>query len=420
MTTTTSAPVSRQLMGQLMGNLIPACAAIACCVPSAVAFEWRQFRGDDHSSVANSIKLDEAWGQQAPAMAWRQDLAGRGVSSPIVVRDRVVVTASSGPNQERLHVLCFDATTGRQLWHRQFWATGRTATHPTSANAAPTPASDGESIFAFYSSNDLICLDLEGNLRWFRGLGHDYPLAANDIGMASSPVVAGGAVVVQVENQGDSFAAGINARTGENLWRLTREASANWSSPALVRGTNGTQDLVLLKGSSDISAHDPLTGRPVWKYETKEADGIPSAVATGDLVLVPGGNLTVLRADPREETPELLWQSSRVRPGPCSPVFDGQTIFALGDAGVVTAASIESGDVMWQKRVKGSFWATPVLIDGRLVCVNQNGVVQILSVENKGDVLSEIELGEAVLGSPAVSDDGIYFRSDAHLWKFAL
>src|SRR5262245_61204830 len=95
----------------------------------AMATEWRQFRGNDHQSVAAQVTLAADWGQQAPAMAWRQDLPGRGVSSPIVAHDRLVVTASSGHNQDRLHVLCFDATTGRQLWHRQFWATGRTATH---------------------------------------------------------------------------------------------------------------------------------------------------------------------------------------------------------------------------------------------------------------------------------------------------
>ena len=116
-------------------------------------------------------------------------------------------------------------------WHRQFWATGRTLCHPTSANAAPTPSSDGRRIFAFYSSNDLVCLDLHGNLKWYRGLAFDYPHAGNDAGMASSPLVIGKTVVVQMENQGDSFAAGIDVETGRNRWRLARERDASWASP---------------------------------------------------------------------------------------------------------------------------------------------------------------------------------------------
>ena len=113
-------------------------------------------------------------------------------------------------------MVAIDQHTGKQRWRRSFWATGRTYTHPTSSNAAPTPVSDGQYIYAFYSSNDLACLDLSGNLMWYRGLAHDYPKAGNDVGMASSPAIAGDVVVVQIENQGDSFASGIDRLSARN------------------------------------------------------------------------------------------------------------------------------------------------------------------------------------------------------------
>ena len=86
-----------------------------------------------------------------------------------------------------------------------------------------------------YSSNDLLCLDLDGNLQWLRGLTLDYPNASNSLGMSSSPIVVDGVLVVQVENDSESFAAGINVRTGENLWKLDRPKGANWTSPPLPR-----------------------------------------------------------------------------------------------------------------------------------------------------------------------------------------
>ena len=107
-------------------------------------------------------------------------------------------------------------------------ATGRPFCHQTSANAAPTPCSDGEKIFAFYSSNDLICYDLEGNLQWFKSLIDKHPLIGNDIGMGSSPIVLDGVVVVTVECQTDSFAAGVSAETGETLWEIPLNADSNW------------------------------------------------------------------------------------------------------------------------------------------------------------------------------------------------
>ena len=175
------------------------------------------------NSVSPDAQPPAEW-SETKNVAWKVELPGRGPSSPIVVGDRVIVTCSSGVKQDRLHVLCFDAKDGKRLWERQFWATGRTLSHPASANAACTPASDGKLIFAFYSSNDLACLDLDGNLKWFRGLAYDFPHAGNDVGMSSSPLVVGDVVVAQVECQGDSFAAGH--RQGNRREPLADRATA--------------------------------------------------------------------------------------------------------------------------------------------------------------------------------------------------
>ena len=158
--------------------------------------DWAEFRGPNGNPVHDGtlpLKWDSSGTEN---VAWKASLPGRGVSSPIVVDDLVVITASGGANQQKLFVVAIDQQTGKQRWRRSFWATGRTYTHPTSSNAAPTPVSDGQYIYAFYSSNDLACLDLSGNLMWYRGLAHDYPKAGNDVGMASSPAIAGDVVVV--------------------------------------------------------------------------------------------------------------------------------------------------------------------------------------------------------------------------------
>src|SRR5688500_2311713 len=121
---------------------------LTAAAPLAAA-DWLQFRGSDNRGVADAAPPTEF--SATDKVAWKAPLPGSGVSGPIVIGDRVVVTASSGPvKQDRLHVLCFDAKNGKELWQRQFWATGRPYHHPTSANAAPTPARDGERNFAFY------------------------------------------------------------------------------------------------------------------------------------------------------------------------------------------------------------------------------------------------------------------------------
>jgi len=274
-----------------MNDVVSRIVLLAAVVAFSGGADWPQFRGPESGGIAEGARLPTRWGRTAEDnathaednIAWRVDLPGRGVSSPIVVAGRVVLTCSSAPLQDRLHVLCFEARSGKLLWQRQFWATGRTFCHPTSAIAANTPASDGESIFAFFSSNDLIALDLDGNLRWLRGLTLESPTSFSDTGLSSSPLVAGSSVIVQVEEQGASFAAAIDKQTGRTRWHIARKAVPNWVSPALLRGEPGGTDTLLLQSPSGIDGFDPETGKFLWQYE-KTCEGIASPVAEGGVV----------------------------------------------------------------------------------------------------------------------------------------
>jgi outer membrane protein assembly factor BamB len=388
-------------------------------VASFGAADWRQFRGTDNTAVAADENLPLVW-SDAENMAWKADLPGRGPSSPIVVSGRVIVTCSSGAKQDRLHVLCFDAQSGRQRWHRQFWATGRTLCHPESAIAAPTPASDGTQVYAFYSSNDLVCLDLDGNLQWFRGLAHDYPKAGNDTGMSSSPLVVGDTVIVQIESQGDSFAAGLDRQSGENRWRIERPRRSSWASPCRLAGSAGTAPALLLQSPTALTAHDPDTGSELWRYEGVCAD-IASPVSVAGMVYVPSQGITALRAP--DGTPgsklETVWQQNRLNTSGASPLVYQGMIYTLNSSGVLNCADAATGMVQWQLRLEGRFWATPVAVGNHLYLVNSDGLAQIVRLGGKAEVAGKNDFGEIIQGTPAVADSAFYVRSDRHLWKIS-
>jgi outer membrane protein assembly factor BamB len=331
-----------------------------------------------------------------------------------------VVTCSSGPLQDRLHVLCFDARTGKPLWQRQFWATGRTFCHPTSAIAANTPASDGQSIFAFFSSNDLIALDLAGNVQWLRGLTLESPTSFSDTGLSSSPLVVGPSVVVQVESQGASFAAAIDKQSGRTLWRIERQAEPNWVSPAVLHGGSVDGDMVLLQSPSGLAAHAADSGRLLWQYE-KPCEGIASPLTAGGVIYLPSQGLTALRAVAGTQNPEVLWNASRLAAGNASPVVHDQRVYVLNRAGAMTCADTATGEIVWRLRIKGTYWATPVLAGEYLYCFNQQGLGTVVRCGEQGKIVSQNEFtgGEEIFGSPAVFDDALFVRTDGHMWKIA-
>jgi outer membrane protein assembly factor BamB len=315
-------------------------------------------------------------------------------------------------------VLCYDAQTGGAVWQRQFWATGRTATHESISGASPTPASDGRRIFAFFSSNDLICLDLDGNLQWYRGLSHDYPKSGNDVGMASSPAVVDGSVVVQIESQGDSFAAGLDAETGENLWRIARNNRANWASPIALPGRGSRSTAVLLQSPAGLTAHDPRTGQQRWTLEANCA-GISSSVFHENLLLVPMNGLSALRFSDVSDAPEILWDSRRMSPGSPSPIVYEDRVYTLSGA-IVKCGDLETGELIWQLRLEGTHWATPVIAGGVMYCVNYDGKANVIRLDREqGEVVGEASFDAPIHASPAISGNAMYVRSDQHLWKIS-
>ena len=377
--------------------------------------DWKNFRGPNSSGFAPGV-ADLPTELSSESIAWKVSLPGRGLGSAIIVGDKVFITAASGPDQKRLHIFCFAAKDGAPLWERQFWATGRTMTQSKTCVAAPTPATDGESIFALFSSNDLICLDLEGNLKWLRALTLDYPNASNSLGLASSPVVVGDALIAQIENDSESFAAGFDIGTGMNLWKMDRPKSTNWTTPTVLEIEG--QKVVALQSSKGVLGVLPKTGSEVFKYGSG-ASTIPSSAAVGDKLYIPSNGLTVIKATTSGDEPKKLWSESAQRPGTASPLVIGEKVFVINNAGVLNCADIKTGERLWRTRLKGPFSGSPVATDnGNLYIFSETGVGQCVDITGEeGKVVSEVELGETILGTASLSNGGIYIRSDKTLWK---
>ena len=387
--------------------------AVAMSLSAASPSDWTQFRGPQGNGIAPGARLPLNPGPRD--VTWSVDLPGRGLSSPIIVGDRVFVTAATGIRQDRLHVLCFDVATGALRWQRRFWATGRTMTHEKTSVAAPTPASDGRHVFALFSSNDCVALDLDGNLVWFRGLGRDYPNASNSLGMSSSLVVVDGVLVAQVENDSESFTVGIETATGVNRWRLDRPRMANWTSPSLL--PSGGRTLVILQSGKGLSAVDPADGREVWAFDNG-ASTIPSTTVADGRLFVPSRGLTALEPAADGSAPRQLWQASTLRPDTSSPVVFGGRTYTLNSAGVLTCGDAADGRRVWQLRLKGPFSATPVVAGGHLYCVNEKGVLQVVDPSApEGAVVGEQDLGQTVLATPSIAGNALYIRSDRRLWR---
>ena len=373
--------------------------------------DWPEFRGPGGRGVAAGQAIRSVW-SETEGIAWRADLPGRSTSSPIVVGDLVLTTASSGAKQDRLHVIALDRATGRRRWERVFWATGRTLCHSTSAVAAGTPASDGQRIVALFSSCDLFCLDLEGRLLWQRNLAVEHPKSGNDVGMGSSPRIVGDAVVVQIDCQGDAFAAAIDLATGADRWSVTRDPIANWSSPLSVATDTGPA--VLMQNGRGLELRRLADGGETWRW-AGDCSGIATTAVLEGMFLIPSAGIAAVPVGGREPA----WRAAKLAPGIASPVAWDGSIACLNRGGVLVVGDTADGGIRGQLRLAGMFWASPIVVGELLVALNTEGKAFLVTVADKPEIVAENQLPGTFAATPAVADGSLYIRSETTLWKVA-
>lgn len=378
-----------------------------------LAGDWPQFKGPNASGVSADKNLPVEWSKDK-GIKWKAPLPARGVSSPVVAGGKVYVTCSSGTRDDRLHVLCFDAATGKQLWHRQLQGTGGTACHPKTCMASNTPVADETGVYALFATADLAAFDSDGTMRWYRSLAGDYPAISNQVGMAASPILVKDRLIVPMDNVGDSFLAAVDTRYGKNIWKVERPRDINWVTP-LVREVNGKTE-VLFSAPSGLTAYDAESGEKRWAYKPGRGD-IPIGTLDGNALYLPVGGVSKVDLKDMGVGEKPLWAAAGMQTGMASPLVYGGRVYVTTGQGFVACAEAKTGKSLYKERLKGAFSASPIAGDGKVYCLNETGVCTVLKADSDSfEPLATNELGEETLGTPAIANGLIFIRTDKALY----
>lgn len=198
----------------------------AMLLTASAQADWLRFRGPNGSGIAESGAPVE-FGEEKN-LKWKLELPGQGVSSPIVVGDKVFVTSYSGYGFEdgdlgdlKRHLICADRESGELLWKKTVDAkmpedSWRPPGIPTHGYASNTPASDGTYVFAFFGKSGVYAYDLDGNEIWNRSVGQER--SAKGFGSAASPIVTDKHVIVNAADESLSI-VWLDKKTGEEAHR---------------------------------------------------------------------------------------------------------------------------------------------------------------------------------------------------------
>src|SRR5215831_16140163 len=193
---------------------------LALCLFGA---DWPQLRGPSGSGLCPSCgSLPTEFGPQKNVL-WKTELP-LGKSSPVLVGDRIFLTASEGDD---LITMCLSRTTGKVQWRRSVRAVRREAQNVLNDRAAPTAVTDGKSVYVFFADFGLVAYDFAGNQRWQLPLG---PFNSQH-GIVASPAYADGKVILVCDTDTDAYILGVHADSGKIAWRIPREVINGYSTP---------------------------------------------------------------------------------------------------------------------------------------------------------------------------------------------
>ncbi|MFO0964319.1 MAG: PQQ-binding-like beta-propeller repeat protein [Gemmataceae bacterium] len=390
-------------------------------LPFAVrAEDWPQWRGPGAAGVSTERNLPVRW-SGGENVKWKVPLQGAGVSCPVVWRDRIFLTASTGRNNDQLHVTCHARKDGALLWHTRLLGTTPTDLFAPGGMAVPTPATDGERVYVLFGTGDLAALDLEGRPVWVRSLAEEYGPFRNRWGMGTSPILVDDLLIVQVDHWSQSYLLGVDRKTGKNRWKTDRDTAVNWTSPLPIKGKGATQ--LVAFGTYKARGYDAATGKELWSVDGLHQQCIPSPVPAGDLVIATSGVSSVgIRLDGKTGDitgSNVVWTNKKAAAFLPSPVSYDGLIYLPGDKGIVLCLEAKSGKQVWKERLGGSYYASPVAGDGKVYFSSKEGVVYVVKAGRAFETLAENDLGEGIVASPAVSGGAIFLRGEKHLFCIA-
>lgn len=378
--------------------------------PDPVNFPF--FRGQDGRGIAGDSEYPIEWnGEDGSNIKWKTKVPMNGKSSPVIWGDRLFVTGAEGKSCE---VYCIDKNSGELLWTASASGLqGEPAVPPETDHdtgiAAPTAATDGQSVCAIFANGNLVCLDMDGNMRWGRNIG----TPANIYGYSCSVIMYEGLLIVQFDSDEKVSVLGIDIMTGEQKWETLRRGRSTWSSPSIAT-FNGTPQVVI-NGNPEVSAYDPLTGNELWAIEVLTGDVAPSLAVNSSLVyaVTDYSKLAAIKPGP---APSIVWEDNMFTSDVSSPVANDQYMFLATGVGDVVCYDAMKGDTLWTHYFMDQFYASPVLAGDRLFLLDRSGLMHVVNAGPEFQLLAESPLGEPSDCTPAFSEGNLYIRGRNNIY----
>ena len=401
--------------------------AVALSTTALMADNWPQWRGPSGTGVAAPGAYPTAFSDTAN-VAWKVALPSAAPSTP-AVWDNHIFVAGTIDGQDGL--LCLDRK-GNERWRVRFGAAAK-GKHRTASGSNSSPLTDGKRVFAYYKSGTIAALDFEGNVLWKKNLQEQYGKNTLWWDLGTSPVLAGGAVVIAVIQSDDSYLVALEASTGKEAWKearhftCPRESDQSYTTPSVI--TIEGRERIVVWGADHLTSHDAATGKTLWicdGFNPKQHGqwrSISSASVWGHVAVLSygrGRNLCAIDlSDGLKSKARWLWNRHGTGADVPTPITHDGKAYVLEDGGKLLCIDIQTGKDIWTSKAargQGRYFASPILANNNLYCVSERGTVIVGQPANGYHSVTTNSMNENIIASPVPVDNQLILRGARHLF----
>ena len=385
---------------------------------------WPQFRGAGGLGLGTGKPPVEFSPEKN--MTWEAEVP-LGHSSPCIWEDKIALT---GLADGKLVTFCLNKADGRELWRVAVPAQKVEGTHRIGSPAAPTCCTDGEHLIAYFGSYGVLTYDWNGKTLWQKPL----PAPVVEFGTSSSPIIAGGKVILVVDQDMGSYMIALDAKTGAEVWRVDRSEFRRGFATPFIWKHDGEQELVVC-GSLWLRSYDLKDGKERWSARGMARVANASPVAADGLLLVSSWNVGGDEGERIEMEPFEAFAAVQdadkdgmltLDEFPAGPVKGRYSQIDADKDGKVTKPEYEfvrgmfadavnqvfaikpggSGDitdthVVWQQNKHLPYVSSPVAVNGRIFTMKSGGLASAY----------ETKSGSPIYQAERVDASGDYYAS---------
>ena len=422
-------------------------ALLFTLAPSFARADWPEFRGptsDGHAAVADDVQvggLPLHW-SETENIRWKTAIPHRGWSTPVVLDGQVWLTTATEDGHD-FYAICVDAQSGeiRHNVHLFHCDEPEPLGNNVNCYASPSPAIEPGRVYVHFGSFGTACLDTStGDVIWQRD---DLP-CRHYRGPASSLVLFENLVILTMDGADLQYVAALDKETGRTVWKTDRDVEWNdenitgqyakyqhladdgdfrkaHSTPLIVN-YNGQSQMISV-GAKAAFAYDPLSGSEHWRVYYDDWSCAPRPLyRDGTTYIVTGlmhPELWAIELGGKGDVTDthVTWRLTSGVAKTASPILVDGLIYMVNDDGVASCVDAATGDVAWKKRISGRYASSPIYADGRIYFCNQDGETHVVQPGRTYEALAANTLDDGCLASPAVSGGALFLRTKTHLYR---